>query len=324
MGQRFEPTQFELQQLAEGVYAALGTIEGCGTVSNAGIIDLGDQTLVFDTFELPAAGQELRQATEYLTGRPPSYIVISHSHSDHWVGNQAFEPQIPILANRVILENMPLDTAWLDRYRQDPSQMQAYVAGIQESLVKESAPQRRLQLQAATERMGGLLEALPTLKPRLPGLLLEGKATFHGDQRTAVLHTVAPGHTASDLYLVLPEDRIVFMGDLGFFHSQPFMAFCDPLAWQAWLQEMEAVEDIEIFVPGHGPTGDHTDLKLQRIYIAALEEMVAQVRRDGGTVQDALTRSLPAPFDEWIQTGPGRWEANVRSAYDRQPSEPAG
>jgi hypothetical protein len=102
------------------------------------------------------------------------------------------------------------------------------------------------------------------------------------------------------------------------------MAFCDPVTWQAWLRGMEAVKEIDIFVPGHGPTGNHTDLKLQRAYIAALEEMVAQVRRDGGTVEDALARSLPAPFDSWIRTGSGRWEANVRSAYDRQTGKPAG
>ena len=53
------------------------------------------------------------------------------------------------------------------------------------------------------------------------------------------VHTVQPGHTASDVYLLLPEDRICLMGDLGFFQSQPFMAFCDPEAWMTWLEQAE-------------------------------------------------------------------------------------
>jgi glyoxylase-like metal-dependent hydrolase (beta-lactamase superfamily II) len=318
----FEPTHFELQELAGGVFAALGIRPGCGTFSNAGIIDLGDQTLVFDTFELPAAGRELQQATEYLTGKPPSFIVISHSHSDHWVGNQAFDPRIPILANPVILENMPLDSAWMNEFREDPSELEAYVAEIRESLATEQDPQRRVQLQATLGRMGGLLEALPTLEPRLPDVLLSGEATFRGSQRTVLLQTVSPGHTASDIYLVLPQERIMFMGDLGFFHSQPFMAFSEPQAWQTWLQAMESSPDIDAFVPGHGATGDKADLKLQRAYIAALEAMVAQVLEEGGTVEDALARSLPAPFDDWIRAHSGRWEANMHSSFERQSGRP--
>src|SRR5689334_1098206 len=87
---------FHLEQLAEGVYAAL-SIGGTGSMSNAGIIDLGETTLIFDTFATPQAAQNLRSAAEQLLGHPITYVVNSHIHGDHWLGNQIFFPDADII-----------------------------------------------------------------------------------------------------------------------------------------------------------------------------------------------------------------------------------
>jgi len=137
--------------------------------------------------------------------------------------------------------------------------------------------------------------------------------TFYGEVE---VHTIAPGHTACDSYLVLPEEHIIFMGDLGFFQSQPFIAFCDPAAWQAWLQAMED-SDVEVFVPGHGPLGSRIDLGLQRQYLAAIMNLVARVIEQSGSVEDALGETLPEPFDDWVQAGAARWESNIYSMHER-------
>lgn len=50
---------FELERVAEGVYAAIAT-PGAGALGNAAIVDLGGRTLVFDTFMTPQAAQEVR------------------------------------------------------------------------------------------------------------------------------------------------------------------------------------------------------------------------------------------------------------------------
>ena len=60
---------FCLHELATGVYAAIHR-PGGGAICNAGIVDLGDRTLVFDTFLAPQPAQDLRLAAEMLTGRP--------------------------------------------------------------------------------------------------------------------------------------------------------------------------------------------------------------------------------------------------------------
>ncbi len=309
---------FQIEQLADGVYAAIA-IPGGAAFSNAGIVDLGDQTLIFDTFETPRAAADLKAAAEQLTGRPATHVVISHSHADHWCGNQVFAPQVPIIAAGLTREEMPQDIAWLEELKEDLSAVEEQVQEYREQLEATSDPHLQAALQGAIARMGYWLEMLPTLEFRYPNLTFDGTLVFHGTRRTVELHAVAPGHTACDAYLQLPEDRIVFMGDLGFFQSQPFMAFCDPQAWVAHLRRMEQT-DVETFVPGHGSLGTKADLALQRQYITLVEERIAQAVQDGVPVEAVLEQGLPAPFDAWL-LGSARWEANVHTLYERMTDE---
>lgn len=274
---------------------------------------------MLDAFELPAAGADLRAAAEQLTGRPVTAVILSHVHSDHSVGLQAFSAETPILSSPAIRDGLPEAVDWVRHWQEHPDKLEAALDAERERLAATSDESQRSSIGRTIARMEHLLAALPTLIFRLPDLTFDGRLTFHGSRRTVEVHTVAPGHTASDVYLLLPEDRICFMGDLGFFQSQPFMAFCDPEAWMAWLALAEAF-DVETFVPGHGPVGTKADLARQREYIAALEEMVARMLAEGGSVEEALAQRLPG-FEAWIAASPPRWEANVRSAYERQSGE---
>src|ERR1700745_4299209 len=81
---------FFIQQLAPGVWAAIQNDKGGHAISNAGIINLGNKTLVFDAFMNPDAAIELKQIAEQLTKHPVSFVVNSHYHDDHIRGNQVF------------------------------------------------------------------------------------------------------------------------------------------------------------------------------------------------------------------------------------------
>jgi len=306
---------FELKQIAEGVYAAIA-VAGGGARSNAGIIDLGDHTLIFDTFLTPTAAEDLRASAEHLTGRPATYVINSHAHSDHWCGNQVFASHAPIIATHQTREMIPMMMEYMKQLKEDPSELKKELQEDEGRLETETDARRRKALEASIGRGCHVLASLPALEFRLPNQTFEGKLVFHGPQRRAELLTEGKGHTDSDAYLVLPEERIMFMGDLGFFQTQPFMAFCDPEAWMAQHESMQQ-SNIETFVPGHGPLGTKADIALQGEYITALEEMVAQVIQEGGSVEEALQRPLPAQFDGWLAGEMVRFERNVRSSYER-------
>lgn len=306
---------FELKQIAEGVYAAIA-IAGGGARSNAGIIDLGDHTLIFDTFLTPTAAEDLRAAAEHLTGRLATYVINSHAHSDHWCGNQVFASHAPIIATHQTWEMIPMMMDYMEQLKEDPSELEKEVQEDEERLKTETDARRRKALEASIGRGRHVLASLPTLEFRLPNQTFEGTLVFHGPKRRVELLTEGKGHTDSDAYLVLPEERIMFMGDLGFFQTQPFMGSCDPAAWMAQLESMQQ-SNVETFVPGHGPLGTKADIALQMEYITALEELVAQVIQEGGSVEKALQWPLPAQFDGWLVGEMARFERNVRSSYER-------
>ncbi|MGP4080890.1 MBL fold metallo-hydrolase [Pseudalkalibacillus sp. R45] len=85
-----ENKHFTLQKIKDGVFAALAK-QGGGAVANAGIIDLGDQTIIFDTFNTQQAAEELKTAAQDLTLSPITCVINSHWHGDHIRGNQVFE-----------------------------------------------------------------------------------------------------------------------------------------------------------------------------------------------------------------------------------------
>lgn len=309
----YQSDHFTLHQLAEGVYAAIST-EGGAAFSNAGLIDLGDRTLIFDSFDNPQAAEDLLKASLQLTHRKPAIVVISHFHSDHWGGLQAFTDSL-ILATHATRQAMLPIAVEMSKDREDPSQTENQLRETETRLEVETDPNKRRFLQASVARQRHSLQALPTLEPTLPNHTFEGDILFHGTQRSAELISTGKGHTDSDCILSLPGDQVAFIGDIGFFQMQPYMASGSPPEWIALLEEMTGW-DIERFVPGHGPLGGKADLSLEAAYIRALEDVVWQVVQAGGTVEEALSQTLPAPFDAWQAVGV-RFEMNVRSAYAR-------
>jgi glyoxylase-like metal-dependent hydrolase (beta-lactamase superfamily II) len=313
MNELFHSEHFTLHALAEGVFAAIATEDGAGA-SNAGLIDLGGQTLAFDAFENPAAAEDLLRASLALTGRPPGLVVISHSHPDHWRGLQVFAGSA-ILATEMTRQAMVGLAEEMLAEQGNPSRMQADLRATERRLEAESDPLQRRYLQGAIARQRHGLDALPGLIPTLPNLVFEGRVFFHGTRRQVELIDMGPGHTPSDCALRLAADGAAFIGDLGFFQAQPFMAYCSPPDWLARLEALAGWQ-IETFVPGHGPLGGKADLALEADYIRALEALVRRAAQAGGGVEAALSQALPPPFDAWQKYG-RRFEANVRAGFNR-------
>ena len=311
----FESVHFEIQAVADGAYAVIAS-EGGKAQSNCAIIDLGDRTLLLDTSQTPEAAEDLERAAVDLTGRSVDMVIISHWHSDHWLGNQVFVDQAPILSTEITRDLIIEDAGgWLE-LKNDPSELERTVKVDEKLLAEEDDEQKKAALEALNWRRGVTLKMLPTLEPTVPNLTFNTEMTFHGSERTATLHTDGAGHTASDSYIHLQQGGVAFIADLGFFGVQPFMAYGDIPAWVSQLEKMQDWE-IDVFVPGHGPVGGKADLEEQKQYMVLLEQLVGEVVDDGGTVEDALQVEMPAPYDAWLISGRGRFEANVEALYKK-------
>jgi cyclase len=305
---------FELRTLDEGVYAAIGRPDSTA-YSNAAILDLGDRTVVVDTFMMPKPAEALAQAARDLTGRETSLVLLTHYHQDHWGGASAFADAL-YAATPACRAAMLEDFDEYQEWQRNPSDLKEGIETAEAQLADGPSPEMQEALETRLRRDRAVLEELPALQFRAPEMTIDSGLTLHGSKRSAVVRAIGHGHTESDLCVEVPDARIVICGDLCFFSTQPFTYDCDPDGWIEWLKRMEASE-YAVFVPGHGPVGGKEDLALLRQYIETLTGLIRAAIERGDEVERALTLRLPEPFAAWQAVEARRFEANVRGLYER-------
>jgi glyoxylase-like metal-dependent hydrolase (beta-lactamase superfamily II) len=290
-----ESKHFQIKRLADGVYAAVASERGYASC-NAGIIDIGDKTIVFDTFLTPEAARDLLKAAGQLTPNKITHIVNSHEHNDHIRGNQVFESDVDIittvLAREAIARNEP------ENIKLEKKTIHKEIRGAQSELDAEKDPKRRRELALLISYMEGVSRSHCELKTRLPNITFEHDLTIHGTERTIQLLPLA-GHTSSDVVLYLPKEKIAFMGDLLFVDMHPYLASGSPEQWKQSIAKVETL-GVEIAVPGHGQVGGSSDLSAMLQYIQSLESIVVNMIKSGKSSEQASSEPIPSPFDSWL------------------------
>ena len=306
----FTSAHFQLHQLADGVFAAIHQ-EGGAAQSNAGIIDLGDQVLVFDTFISPVAAADLREAVAALLSRPVSMLINSHYHNDHIWGNQAFPSDVPIISTiktRELIATLGADEQrWFAAHSQE--RLDALLAQLDQEKDETS---RRLIFYSITYYRT-ILESLPELQIRLPNVTFVDQLDFHGPRRTAHLICYGGGHTPSDSILYLPEERIIFMADMLFTGTHTYLPDGDPDEIRRNLSQIMQLP-AETLVPGHGQLGNAGDVEKMVHYIDRLEVLVEEGIRRSMTQDDLARLPMPDEYREWIF--PAFFGSNLRFLYE--------
>lgn len=289
----FNSPYFQLEEVADGIYAALGRA-GMGAWSNAGIVDLGEHTLVFDTFATPSAAASLREAAEQLTGRSADYVINSHHHSDHIWGNQVFEGAT-IFATDTTFDLMR--TNGLARL----AKLQEHPVPLDELLTenaKEQDPRLQQDTQLYLSEIQAISAALPTIHMRLPDITFERRLAFVGSKHTAILLTFGGGHSPSDVFLYFPDLSLAFMSDIVQIGFHPVLKDGNPDAWTQILAKVEMLQLVTI-IPGHGPVGTGQDVLTLLQYITDLQRIVAQASNDAVPLETLLAIDVPAPYVSW-------------------------
>jgi len=290
-----ESKHFQIEPLAEGVYGAIASEQG-HAICNAGIVDIGDRAIIFDTFISPRAAKDLLKAAKQLTSYKALFVVNSHCHNDHIRGNQVFSPDVDIISTtwtrKAITQNEPKEIQW------EKENIPQGVIDAQSKLAAEKDSKRRRELAGLIVYYRAIIESHLNLKTRLPNITFETpKLVVHGTRRTVELLSFA-GHTASDLVLYVPEEKIAFMSDLLFINIHPYLTDGFPERWKESLTMVEAL-GTQTVVPGHGPVGQTADLSAMTRYIQSLENIVANMVKSGKPLEEVSLQPVPSPFETW-------------------------
>jgi glyoxylase-like metal-dependent hydrolase (beta-lactamase superfamily II) len=303
---------FRLEEVAAGVWAAIPTPAG-GAAANAGFVDLGDRVLVVDTFRHPFAARDLRAAAERLTGHPVGYAINTHYHGERVLGNKVFA-DLPIIATERTRAAIAKDSGEFIEFARVEANRDLYVQTQERELAAETDETRRRWLE---DRLAGtrvLAAAAADQELTLPNLIFDKLLVFHGPRRTAKLITFGGGHTDSDSFLYLPDDRIAFMSDLVFVQRHPALEDANPLEWIGILERVEQTLDIETVIGGHGPVGTAADILLMHQYLIEMIEQVSEVVAAGDVVEEAVGLPLSPAYAAWGGP-PNIYERVTRALY---------
>lgn len=308
-----ESRHFALEHLADGVYACIHK-PGGAAYSNSGIIDLGDRTILVDAFDTQVAGRDLRQTAETLFDRPVDTIVLTHSHSDHWIGASVFDPATVLVASETTRRVSLEWGAEIVEDFNDPAVWEKWVQETEAQLQVEQDERVRVSLENSLLRTRYVLAEMAEFQPRYADQIFEDALTFQGNRRNAELRSFGRGHSEDDSVLFLPQDRIAFIGDIGFFDTQPFLGLCDIAHYRKQMLFFKDT-DYQVLVPGHGPVGGKEDIVLQLKYLDVMEELIGIAVQNGDSFEKAMRMTLPDPFDKWLTGGMGRFESNMRYLF---------
>ena len=304
-----ESRHFQLEKLADGVYAAIHN-EGGWAFSNAGIIDLGDLTVIFDTFLTPRAAEALRNSAEALTGKPVKIVINSHYHNDHVWGNQVFRPQAEIISSEQT--SQLISTLGKEEYREHKAQSLERLKELQAGY-HQVEDYRKKDVSQMINYYQGLVDSFPWLKVYIPTLTFGKSMRIHGGKRIVELHAFSGGHTGSDSILVLPDEHIIFMGDLLFTGYHPYFKEGDP---QKLLSIYDQIIEFkpEILVPGHGLPGTIYDIANNRDYIRMCFDIAGKFIQQQKSVEDIKDLKIPEAYRKLLFVD--YFDMNVKKCFD--------
>lgn len=292
-----ESRHFHLQRVEDGVYAAIHK-GGGAAIGNAGIVDLGDRTLIFDSMYTPMAGRDLRAAAETLLGRPVDIVVNSHYHNDHIWGNQVFEANTDIVST-IETRRLIVTTRGHDDFDTFMANAEANLESTRDHFTntQDKALQRQLAFWIDYHR--STVEAKPILQVRAPNITFTGRMVFHGSKRSAELIDFGEGHSPSDTVLFLPTSGIAFMSDLLFIAHHPYIGAGNPQNLLNILGQVSMFAP-RMLVPGHGPPGAPDSLVCMIGYLNTLTEIARRMVKEGKVEEQIDRTPIPKPYADWL------------------------
>ena len=255
-GDSIPGNSYEIQQLAPGVYAAIRNVEAGTADGNTLFIINESDVIVVDTGMYPTGVRQMIAEIRKRTDKPVRYIINTHWHGDHTVGNQAYLEGFPgaeIVAHpatRELAISSGSAEGFVPAFRAEIANVDKQLAGGKSSDGEPLTAERRKHLELAKSDFEFWIEDTKGTRLALPTITVADSLVLRRGDRTIEIRYLGKGHTPGDLVVYLPKERIVATGDL-VVYPVPFGGATNLKDWSATLRNLEKLEATTI-VPGHG------------------------------------------------------------------------
>lgn len=303
------------ERVADGVYFVVGTGK-IHVMSNAMVVIGDDDVLVVDSHVTPAAARAMLASVKVLTDKPVRYLVNTHYHFDHAHGNQVFPEGVEIIGHEYTRMKLLGPVLSEDTYRSFTTGLPATIEELRNQVAAEDDPARKSRIEERLRVQTEYFEALAEIVPTPPNITLHQKMTIYQGDREIQLQFLGRGHTGGDVVVFLPNERVVFTGDL----MLPFLSYMgDGFAdeWPATLEALKAL-DFDVLLPGHGPPlRDKAFIGHIQSYLRDFWKRTEAAKAEGLSIEKASAKIDMSDHGGDIPrlTGPGVDPRAVRRIY---------
>ena len=221
-------------------------------------------SLAIDALQGPVPARSFIAAAKKATGKDFGRLILTHHHGDHVNGNQFF--------TRAEILSHPYCQSEVLKAIPNTPKMWNPTPGV-----ADVAEERRL---------------VP------PTVTFKDDLVYDIGGTEVQFRCVGPAHTWGDVVAYLPQHKIVFLGDVGFFWVAPY---ANNSYITKWIDVCNAILgwDVDVLVPGHGPIGGKKELAEMAEYFQVLG-VEARKRYDA-----KMTPAPPPPKSGWAGSTTG-------------------
>jgi len=291
-----------LHGLGNGHYAWLMP-DGSWGWSNAGLVEDGGETLLVDTlFDVKLTAEMLEAMRKAVPAAAKiGALVNTHANGDHFFGNQLLEGH-RIIASKAAAEDMTL---------RPPAQYATW--------------QKQWQTMGVAgkfwyEVMGRHFD-FQGIRLELPNETFSGEMRMKVGAKEVRLIEVGPAHTRGDVIVYVPQDRVVYTGDMLFNSAHPAI-WAGPVA--NWIKACERMLswNLDVVVPGHGALTDKSGIREFKSY---LEYVRAESKKCFDKGMDFVQAADAISLDPWAHFAEDeRMYINVYACYREFRAEMSG
>ena len=306
---------FRFNKVRDGVYHAVGT-GALAVVGNSSFIVNDTDVIVVDDHVSPAAAWVLLEEIKKITPKPVTTVINTHFHFDHAHGNQIFDPAVQIIGHEFTRRMLLNNSIGMPLYQNYVTGLPTQIEGLKKQIASATDAAAKAKLQTQLQVTENNLASQKELKPTPPNVTLTTQMTLYRGKREIQIRYLGRGHTAGDVVVYLPNEKVVMTGD---FLTAGLSNMSDSFP-NEWADSLDALKklDFDTVLPGHGEAfTDKAKIDYFQAYLRDVWSEVGTLKKQGVSAEEASKRAdLTKHKDHLPIQGPGVPLIGVTRIYD--------
>lgn len=250
-----EKTSRKVTKVVNGVFLIQHADSPDGFPQGNTTVVIGERSvLVVDSCYLPSSAREDIAEIRKLTDKPVKYLVNTHWHYDHTMGNGAYYeafPDINIVAHvETARQSLGYNPGWFLRYAARTRESRRELDRDKTADGKQLTAEEKRNNKDKYEGLAPVQTEFEKIVDRAPNITFETEVYLDLGNRLVEIRHLGRGNSAGDAVVVIPKEKILVAGDL-VVHPVPYFFGGYPVEFIATLRKLSRLI-FQTVIPGHG------------------------------------------------------------------------